>query len=289
VNLKNLFYGAHQLSAGDISGLEFPEGILLDVAPSQAGLDSIIGMQKVLYIMQNYPGRFSFEIWKDKGFSFHFFSSAKSAEGMLRSQLRSIYPQCEVRLAKTNLPSLIEGEFVSACSLRLFGTELNLRCPSDFRYDPLRHVLEAMNVSGAKFIIQVLFERVRKIPKKKMVVLAQKYGEMAETGARIPISRCTIRVASFSSDSYKAKESVAHIARIFSVFDSERCRLVPRFSFPLVEGPLSILKSMNARRFPLFPKSFLISVPELASMVHLPVGAESSGVRYAEPSLSSNW
>jgi hypothetical protein len=272
------------LSARDVSSLGFPDGVLLDVAPSQVGLDSIIGMQKILYMAGNYSGRFSFEIWKDKSFTFHFFSSARSAEGMLKSQLRSVYPQCEAGLSKANVPLLIAGEFVSACSLTLLGTELNLRCPEDFRYDPLRHVLEAMNAGGAKFFVQILFERMRRISKKKMAVLAQKYGEMIEIGARIPLLRCNIRIATFSSDAYRERESMQHVARTFSVFDSERCRLVPRFNV-LVNSPLQMLKSMNARRFPLF-SGFMVSVPELASLVHLPVGAESCGIRYAEPSLS---
>ena len=208
--MNDWLHGVHQLSAGDVSSLGFPDGILLDVTPSQAGLDSIIGMQKILYMAQNYPGRTSFEIWKDKMFTFHFFSSARSAEGMLKSQLRSVYPQCEVHLSKTNLPEIREGEFVSTCSLVLYGTELNLRCPEDFRYDPLRHVLEAMNTGGAKFFVQVLFERMRIISKKKMVVLAQKYGKMVETGARIPLLRCTIWIAAFSSDAFRARESMQH-------------------------------------------------------------------------------
>lgn len=284
MGLNNWFYGVHQLSQSDVSSLGFPDGVILDVEPSQASLDSIIGMQKILYMAQNYSGRTSFEIWKDKSFTFHFFSSARSAEGMLKSQLRSVYPQCEVRLSKANIPPLITGEFVSACSLALYGTELNLRCPEDFRYDPLRHVLEAMNVSHAKFFVQILFERMAKIPKKKMALLAQKYGEMIETGVRIPLLRCTIRIAAVAGDAYRARESMQHVARVFSVFDSERCRLAPRFNV-LVNSPLRMLRSMNARRFPLF-SGFMASVPELASFVHMPVGAESCGIRYAEPSLS---
>lgn len=281
--MKNWFYGVHHLSGSDISSLGFPDGVLLDAEPSQAGLDSTISMQKILYMAQNYSGRTSFEIWKDKTFTFHFFSSARSAEGMLKSQLRSVYPQCEARRSKANVPSLIAGEFVSACKLVLYGTELNLRCPEDFRYDPLRHMLEAMNASGVKFLIQVLFERLKRIPKKKMAVLAQKYGEMIETGARIPLLRCMIRIAAVSSDAYRARESMQHVARTFSVFDSERGRLVPRFNSFV--SPLRMLRNMNARRFPLF-SGFMLSVPELTSFVHLPVGAESCGVRYAEPSLS---
>jgi len=280
--VNNWFQDIHQLSAHDISSLEFPDGVLLNVVPSQASLDSIIGMQKILYMTKNYPGRTSFEIWKDKAFTFYFFSSAKSAEGMLKSQLRSIYPQCDVQLSKTNMPEIRAGEFVSACLLTFYGTELNLRCSEDFRYDPLRHILEAMN-TDSKFIVQVLFERMERIPKKKMIVLAQKYGELVETGACIPLLRCVIRIAAFSSDPYQVRESVLHVARVFSVFDSEKCRLVPKFN--VIIGPMRMLRSLNTRKFPVF-SGFMVSVPELASFVHLPVGAESCGVRYVEPSLS---
>jgi hypothetical protein len=95
--LKNWKYGLHRLSQNEINSLVFPQGILLEATPSQTSLDSVIGMQKILYMMQQYPCRFAFEIWKDKGFSFHFFSSSKSVEGMLAGQLRSVYPQTVVK------------------------------------------------------------------------------------------------------------------------------------------------------------------------------------------------
>jgi len=40
---------------------------------------------------------------------------------------------------------------------------------------------------------------------------------------------------------------------------------------------------MVGRRFPLFSKDFMVSAPELASLVHLPVGAEEHGVDYSKP------
>jgi hypothetical protein len=278
------------LSQNEINSLDFPQGILLEATPSQTSLDSIIGMQKILYMMQQYPCRFAFEIWKDKGFGFNFFSSSKSVEGMLAGQLRSVYPQTVVKKSKANIPRLMEGDYVSSCSLSLYGAEFNLRCPEDFHYDPLLHVIEAMNQHNSKIIIQILFERIGKIPKDKRIVLTQKYDEnFFFRDRRLPIMKCLIRISSLSEDSYKAREAMEHVSRTFSVFDSDRCQLSPDLMFyPLIENSYRILSSMNKREFPIFSNNFLISVPELASFVHLPVGAGNSGVKYAQPSLSQS-
>jgi hypothetical protein len=280
-------YGLRQLSQFDLDKLGFPEGVLFDVVPSEASHDSIIGMQKVLYMVQNYPGLFSFEIWKDKKFSFHFFSSSKSAEGMLQSQLLSVYPQSSLKRSKTNLPLITEGEYVSSSSVKLIGSELNLRCPDDFHYDPLRHLIEAMKTNDSKTVVQVIFERVSKIPKGKKVVLTQKYGDdLFFRDIKIPLVRCLVRVCSISNKSYKAFESMEHVARTFSIFDSDRCQLVPDIRyFPLLKNSLKMLSNMNRRKFPTFSKSFLVSVPELASLVHLPTGG-IPGLDYVQPSLS---
>lgn len=282
-------YGLQQPSQFDLNKLGFPEGVLFDVVPSEASHDSIVGMQKVLYMMQNYPGLFSFEIWKDKKLSFHFFSSSKSAEGMLKSQLLSVYPQSNVKRSKTNLPSVIEGEYVSSCSMKLIGSELNLRCPDDFHYDPLRHIIEAMKNNDSKIIVQVIFERLGKIPKGKKVVLSQKYGDdLFFRDIRIPLVRCLVRVCSISDKSYKAFESTEHVARTFSIFDSDKCQLVPdMLHFPLLKNSLKMLSNINRRKFPTFSNSFLVSVPELASLVHLPTGG-IPGLDYVQPSLSSS-
>ena len=281
-------YGVHRLSKGEINRLGFPKGVLLEVAPAEASLDSMVGMQRVLYMLQNYPGRFSFEIWRDQKFGFHFFSSSESVEGMLRGQLAAIYPQASVKRAKLSVPRLKEGEYVSSCFLTLRGVELNLKCPEDFQYDPLRHVLEAMNCHDSRIVVQVLFERLRKISKEKRITLAQKYGDdLFFRDVGIPVLKCLVRVVAVSEDGYRARESCWHVARVFSVFDSDRCRLVPRFlSFPLLRNSFGVLSSVSRREFPLFSTSFMVSVPELASMVHLPVGAESCGVEYVNPSLT---
>jgi len=282
-------YGLHKLSQNEINCLDFPDGFLLDVVPSECSLDSMAGMQKVLYMLQNYSGRFSFEIWKDKRFSFHFFSSSTSVEGMLKGQLNSIYPQVEMKRSKANIPALMEGDYVSSCSLVLHGVELNLKCSDDFRYEPLRHVLEAMNGHNSKMIVQILFERLRKIPKDKRIALTQKYGDdLFFRGVGVPVLKCLVRIAAVSNDGFKARESCEHVARTFSVFDTDRCRLSPKIvSFPIFRNSMSVLASMNLREFPFFSDSFMISVPELASFVHLPVGAENCGVEYTKPSFSN--
>ncbi len=276
------------MSQKEINCLDFPDGILLDVVPAECPLDSMVEMQKVLYMLQNYSGRFSFEIWKDDGFSFHFFSSSKSVEGMLRGQLSSVYPQVEIKRTDRTHPVFKEGNYVSACSLVLNGVELNLKCSDGFRYEPFRHILEAMNSHNSKIIVQVLFERLRRIPKDKRIALEQKYGDdLFFRDVGVPVLKCLVRITALSNDGYKARESCEYVARTFSVFDSDRSRLSPKVvSYPVFRNSLSILASMNLREFPLFSEQFMISIPELASMVHLPVGAEGCGVEYSKPSLS---
>lgn len=278
-------YGVCQLSKKDIKNLDFSNGILLEVTPSRTGRDSILGMQRILYLLQNYPGHFSFEIWRDKGFRFFFFSSALSVEGMLRSQLYSVYPQVEVRRARTSFPNITEGSYISSCSISLTGSDLNLSCPEEFHYDPLRHVMEAMNVGEEKMVAQILFERMNKIPKNKIAVIAQKYGDDFFPGIRIPIFKCLIRIFSACNNRYKARENMEHVARTFSVFDSKRARLIPRLlHFPIPRNSSRTLAGMVRRKFPLLQGGFLISIPELTSMVHLPVGIP--GVEYTGASLS---
>ena len=245
----------------------------------------MIGMQHILYLLKNYPGRFSFEIWKDKGFRFLFFGSALSVEGMLKSQLYSVYPQIEIKRAKASSPEMNEGEYISSCSIFLSGPDLNLRCSEEFHYDPLRHVIEAMNFGKGKMIVQVLFERVNKIPKNKMAIIAQKYGDDFFPGFNVPIFKCLIRISSASSSRYKARESMEHVARTFSVFDSKRAKLIPKlFQFPILRNSTRTLTSMVHRSFPIFHDGFLISIPELASMVHLPFGI--SCLDYTRTTLS---
>jgi hypothetical protein len=289
MGFRNWKYGLHRLSQNEINCLDFPDGFLLDVVPAECSLDSMAGMQKVLYMLQNYSGRFSFEIWKDKGFSFRFFSSSASVEGMLKGQLNSVYPQVVVKRSKTNIPALREGDYVSSCSLVLNGVELNLKCSDDFRYEPLRHVLEAMNGHDSRIVVQVLFEKLWKIPKDKRIALTQKYGDdLFFRGVGVPVLKCLVRIAAVSNNGFKARESCEHIARTFSVFDTDRCRLSPKIvSYPVFRNSVSVLASMNLREFPFFSERFMISIPELASLVHLPVGAENCGVEYTKPSFSN--
>ena len=285
---KEWKYGLHRLSQGEINCLDFPEGVLLDVGPIECSLDSMVEMQKVLYMMQNYSCRFSFEIWKDKGFSFHFFSSSKSAEGMLRGQLNAVYPRVKIKRAERSIPVFKEGDYVSACSIVLRGVEMNLKSSDGFRYEPLRHILEAMNSHGSRVLVQVLFEKLRRIPKDKRIVLEQKYGDnLFFRDVGIPVLRCLVRVVAASKDGFLARESCEHVARTFSIFDSDRCRLYPKVvSYPLFRNSMIVLASVNLREFPFLSDKFMASIPELASIVHLPVGAKNCGVEYSEPSLA---
>jgi hypothetical protein len=288
MGFKDWRYGLHELIQKEINSLGFPDGSLLEVSPPYSSLDSMVSMQRVLYLLQQYPGRFSLEIWKDDKIGFRFFCSLGSVEGMLKGQLSSVYPNVVVKRSEFSLPDLKEGEYVSACSLILHGVELNLKRSGDFSYDPLRHVLEAINSHDSKILIQILFERINKIPKNKRIVLEQKYGDdLFFRNSRVPVLKCLVRIAAISRDKFIARESCAHIARTFSVFDTDRAHLVPKIvSFPLVKNSYNVLSGMAKRTFPFFSDCFLISVQELTSMVHLPVGAESSGVKYSKPTIA---
>jgi hypothetical protein len=289
MDFKKWKYGLHKLSQGEINHLDFPDGILLNVLPVECSLDSIIEMQKVLYMMQNYTSRFTFEIWKDdNGFSFYFFSSSKSVEGMLKGQLNAVYPHIMIKRANRSIPVLKEGEYISAGSLVLRGIELNLKHSDNFRYEPLRHILEAMNSYNSKIIVQILFERLRRISKDKRIILEQKYGDdRFFRDTKVPVLKCLIRIIAASKEGYKARESCEHVARTFSVFDTDKCRLSQKMvSYPFFRNSLSQLVSINLRAFPIFSNKFIASVPELASLVHMPVGAKNCGVEYSESSLA---
>jgi len=279
---RNWRYGLHCLNKNEVR-FPFPHGILLRTKPSRCSIDSIVDMQSVLYILRQYPARFSFEIWKDEMLSFHFFSSKSSVEGLLVSQLKSVYPGIEIQKDDEPFLRIKEGDYVACSTLRIYGRELNLACAEDFHREPYSHIIEALNRVD-KVVVQILFEGLRKIPEDKRVIVAQKYGAVEKA----PLFRCLIGIVSFSEDGRRAWESCEHIARTFSVFDSDSY-LMPEmlsYSLPLIKDPYKFLKSVIERRFPLFSKSFMISVPELASMVHLPVGAEEHGVDYLKPGLA---
>lgn len=281
--LRNWRYGLHRLKQGEINRLSFPDDILLKVEPAKCPMDSLLGMQRVLYMLRQYPGRFSFEIWKDETLSLHFFSSKSSVEGLLESQLKSLYPVIKIQKDDKPFPWIKEGDYVACCTLRIYGKELNLACAENFRREPYIHVIEALN-GADKVVVQILFEGLRKIPKNRRFIVAQKYGIVE----RAPLFQCLIRIVSFSEDGCKAWESCEHVARTFSVFDSDSHLMPEMLSYPLllIRNPYRFLKSMVERRFPLFSKDFIISAPELAPLVHLPVGAEEHGVDYSKPGLA---
>ena len=262
------------LSTIEINKLTFPSGLLLDIIPSETPLNSISEMQSIHKILLQYPGRFSFEIWKDKKLSFHFYSSSKSVEGLIRGQLSSIYPHCVINKSISFIPSINPGDHVFSCTFKQIGQYFSLRSFDQFHSDPYRQILSAMKFHDSKFIIQFLFEKRTEIPKEAFIALYQK-------SLNPHVFRCLIRIISINKNREKAKESCIHISRIFSVFDSDKARLIPKFAI--------IRNSLNGvvkRKFPFFEKSLLLSIPEIASLVHLPVGARDLGVEYSKPSLS---
>ncbi len=281
-SFKNWSLGVYRLSRREILNLSFPDGVLLEATPGDSSMRSIESMQKILYLMQRYPARFSFEIWKDNGIRFFFYSFSSNAEGLMKSQLKSVYPEAKIERANSFIPLLKEMDFVSAGTVELTGWELNLRCPADFHYEPLRHLLQTINHFDGKVVFQILFERMGKIPKKKIPAVAHKY----KVFGRAPVVKCSIRYAVISPNMEKSREACQQIGHTLSIFDSETSWLVPKIvTYPIMTNSYCLLKRISERRFALFKKQFMISVSELSSMVHLPVGAGDCGVKYSKPSL----
>ena len=259
------------LSQNYINKLSYPEGILLEIIPSETSLNSISDMQTVLHMIGQYSGRFAFEIWKDDKFSFHFYSSSSGCEGLLRGQLSSVYPQCEIRKSNSSFTLMKAGDYISSCNLVLNYSDFSLKQANDFHYDPLRHLITAMNIHDCRFLIQVLFKRKKKIPKKTLVLMYQKNVKF--------VFQCIIRIVTISPNRDITIECCEHLSHIFSVFDSDGNGLSPKF--PIIVNLNPIVK----RNFPLIGKKFLICSSELASFVHLPVGLGNI-IDYVNPSLS---
>lgn len=281
--LREWVHGLYRIKGQEINRLKFPEGVLLKLEPPEGCDTNMVEMQKALYVLWHYPGRFSFEIWKDKGIEFYFFSSRKTAEGVLKSQLDAVYPQVHIQRAEKNLPEITPGEIIACSYLKLYGQELSLRCAEDFRRDPYHHILGAVRNFQGKAMIQILFEPLRRIPKDKLAIVVQKY----RTIARVPLFRCLIRIMVATGNEEAAKDGCDAISTAFTVFDTGRAQLHPvplSLSFPLINSPYPFLKKMNERKFSLLRRGFMISVPELATFVHLP-SEKIGGVQYHRAEL----
>lgn len=264
--IKKWMHGVHRLSRQEINTIRNVR--LLKAVPTKVGINNLKILEEVLQILHRSKSRFSFEIWKDKEIEFYFHASREEDERDLALQLNSVYPSLEVKQALYSIPEFKEGDYISGGILEFTGQPFYLKTLDNFNYDPIVHILDAIDSSC---IIQILFKPISKIL------------EIHNDVSKLPLFDCSIRVIAFSQEYEKARNSCYRILNSFSAFNSHVAQLEPKMiSFPLVRNSYDLLKIISERRFPLFSK-FTVTSKELASFVHLPINAEEHGVRYARP------
>lgn len=288
--IKDWRWGVQKLDQDFINGLGVGDGGVLEVSPSEEDFGSQKKVQKsfstdlkkverFLYVMQRYDSGFSFEIWKEKNFRFFFYASEDKHLDALRKQLKAVYPESEVRRPEFIVPELRPGLWISSATIELEGNPSSLRTFRAFNYDPLIHILDSMEGLD---LVQVLF---KPLSRETLKELSGRYGanfpEKMRESARY---ECLIRVISLTENPKATRLRCEHLSTSFSVFDSFRAQLVSSpvsFSIPWIHSSKRELKDFVKRRFPIFSKTLNLNLPELASIVHLPVGGEKHGVQYS--------
>lgn len=258
--LKEWKDGLYTIRREDLKSLRSKGYVLQAHAPDAE--EDMRGMQRVLRLLHGLKSTFSFEIWSGEETAFCFSSRSRKAIRYLGEQLESAYPDVRLGQPRQRFPSP-EGN-LSACTFGLKGQELNLRCPEDFSSEPLANLLSSLG----KGVFQVTFKPT-KVPRGKREAVVQKYGNLFSEDS-IPLYKCFLRMACFDG-----RERCELAARSLPVLGTDKAELKPDFvSFPFLTSSFSVLRDMAERRMPLF-SGFLMSVPELTSLVHLPGGVGS--------------
>lgn len=271
--IKKWAYGVHRLSKQEINTIRYVR--LLKAVPTKVDMNNLRIIEEVFQILHRSKSCFSFEIWKDKEIEFYFHASREEDEKELALQLNSVYPNLEVEQALYSIPEFKEGDYISGGVLNFKGQPFYLKKLDDFNYDPIVHILEAID-SGC--IIQFLFK-----PTRKILEIDNGKSKHPLFNPRLPLFNCSIRAIAYSQEYEKARKSCERILNSFSVFNSHMAQLEPKsISFPVFRDSYGLLKSISKRRLPIFSK-FIVTSKELTSFVHLPINAEDHGVRYARP------
>ncbi len=274
--IRRWAYGVHRLSKQDINTLWHVR--LLKAVPTKVDMNNLKIIEEVFQILHRSKSRFSFEIWKNKEMEFYFHASKGEDERELVLQLNSVYPNLEVEPAMHSIPWFKEGDYISGGILEFKGQPFNLKTLDDFNYDPIIHILDAID-SGC--MIQIMFK-----PTIKILEVFDGKSKNPLFNPKIPIYNCSIRAVAYSPDYDKARKSCERILNSFSVFNSHVAQLEPKMiSFPLFRSSYRMLRNINKRKMPSYKSP--VTSKELASFVHLPIDAEEHGVRYARPSAKT--
>lgn len=235
-------------------------GKLVEAIPSRAKVNLnfipnyLYPLHSFLLKRKSYVG---FEFWRING-STNYFLFAKDRRTLeeFTSQLNAIYPNLIFKesILFPNLEKFACGAYILLKN--------GIKSLAEFAYDPISHLLEAMQSNS---ILQILFKAEKSKNKQDLYF------------------RILIRLISSSNDAIQAREIVERVTNSFSVFSKD-------FDFSIVRFPFfkNFLKRMIRRDFPLFlnfeyRKTFILSLNQLACLAHFPINPE----RYRRMVLSN--
>jgi hypothetical protein len=236
---------------GKIKNLE-----IVRFMPSKTSFSNLKIMERILNLIHRRKSTFSLEIWHKEDFGFYIHATKREDLEEFLFQLNTVYPSSKMEFARYSTPEL-DGYLSGGC-LVLKGQEFGLKTLDDFDYDPLVHIIEAIDTDC---IIQILFK-----PARYVVETVQ---------GKFPVFKCRIAVIACSDDWIRARKACERVLNGFSVFSTHVSQLEPKtISFPVFRNSYSLLKGVMKRKFSIFPRSFLVTSRELASFGHFPFTEE---------------
>jgi len=297
-DLRNWRIGAYRIGEDEIfelkrikSNVKLVEGIpsTRDIVKLNLLSNCLLSIHS--FLLKNKRSWAGFEVWKyDNAINYYLFARDLKTLEELKSQFNAIYQNAIFKEA--NVSFIPTHGFVCGAYVFLNNYLLKSRSIEDFEHDPLSHLLEAMQPNS---IIQVIFkaERIKekKIEKIRTLEMGEGIKQRIISKLSLPCFRVLIRAIAISEDPERAREIIEHITNSFSVFNGEIATYDSHIiSYPVLLTSFSILKRMFERKFPRFyniieyNKTFILSLPELASIVHLPTKAEM----YRKTAVSKN-
>lgn len=224
----------------------------------------------------------AFEIWSwHRNISFLLWSRNIESMRHFVNGLHVLYPNSYVREAGGNPFFVSPDEHVCAGTIR--APLLNaFKDIGNFNYDPLNYLLENLT-KLPKCVVQIFFkpmemsrelrERLRKVWK--------------EDFKAVPRFEVLVRYAAISRSPLQAYYSAKTIGDSFKPMEKNIIkRKIYKRTIPFFRDSFRVLNQIYSRKYPRFwNDKFLLEVPELATLVHLPIAYRGVGIKHAEVSL----
>ena len=269
-----------------------PRGKLVCAVPSPKDTPKLAFVSNLLLPLQTLKKPAGFEIWAFRNkVSFCLFSEDARKIGAIKSQFNAVYPNARFVDAEFNFIPLNPGGYLCSVCLDLEFPYCCIKPLEQFEHDPISFLLEAMD-SNSSAMLQVMFKPRENRP-KYLQKLAKRLGKlepgkyedvMAEASRKLemPCFDVLVRMSAGSGNPYTARETAEAMANAFAVFNGKYAGFKPKpVRFPVLRSSKSLFKKIVKRSLSRFDSTFILSVPELASLVHLPVGVKIAKVSYS--------